>query len=181
MRGIARAHILVVVGVGLVALCGWVAARDPGGNCVGLHRRGELRVAEFQAVDGAMDRAVAATAAWLAQRDLANANLEAVRLPGVNLGRRDLGGANLASVDLRGANLRAACLWEADLSSADLRGADLSGADLRNACLWQTDLTGADLRGACLRGAIYDRFTHWPLGFEPGRAGAQLEGPPRGD
>ena len=45
MRGISRTHILVGVGIGLVTLVGWVAARDPAGNCAGSHRRGDLRVA----------------------------------------------------------------------------------------------------------------------------------------
>ena len=68
----------------------------------------------------------------------------------------------LADADLAGANLTGAYLWSANLSRADLtgavlvgaslteaylRGANLSGADLTNATLTEANLFGADLDG----------------------------------
>ena len=67
----------------------------------------------------------------------------------------------LADADLAGANLTGAYLWSADLSRANLTGADLVGASLTEAYLRGANLSGADLTNATLTeadlsGAILD-------------------------
>ena len=100
------------------------------------------------------------------------AYLRGAELRGARLGGIDLFDADLAAADLRGADLGAANLSSADLSKADLSGANLLGADLSEADLCGADLRRANLVGVDLHGATYDRFTVWPHGFDPRRAGA---------
>jgi hypothetical protein len=92
----------------------------------------------------------------------------------------DMPGRLLACLDLRGAEWFGVDLHRAHFVGCDFRGADLRSADLRRARLCMCDLRGAELTGADLtrvniRGATYDRFTHWPAGFDPQRRGAWLE------
>lgn len=68
---------------------------------------------------------------------------------------------------LEGACLRAATLVGADLWGATLRQANLQRADLSGA-----NLEGANLSRAYLMGALYDEFTRWPVGLDPGSTGA---------
>ena len=56
----------------------------------------------------------------------------------------------------------------ANLYRADLYEANLYGADLYRANLYRADLCRADLRGA-----TYDKYTNWPDGFDPIKAGAK--------
>ena len=56
----------------------------------------------------------------------------------------------LADADLAGANLTGAYLWSANLSRANLTGADLVGASLTEAYLRRANLSGADLTNATL-------------------------------
>jgi hypothetical protein len=64
-------------------------------------------------------------------------------------------------------------LSKADLSSGtNLSHADLGRADLTEANLCGADLRGANLRDAILIGVIYDKSTHFPMGFNPEPAGA---------
>ena len=76
-----------------------------------------------------------------------------------------------AGADLGGANL-----WGANLGGADLGDANLGDADLRDANLWGVNLWGANLGDANLGdanlgGARSDRWTRWPGGFDPDKAG----------
>jgi hypothetical protein len=64
-------------------------------------------------------------------------------------------------------------LSKADLSSGtNLSHADLGRADLTEANLCGADLRGANLRDAILTDVIYDKSTHFPMGFNPEPAGA---------
>ena len=63
----------------------------------------------------------------------------------------------LADADLAGANLTGAYLWSANLSRANLTGADLYETNLSRASLTGANLTGADLDdviGADFTGAL---------------------------
>ena len=89
----------------------------------------------------------------LSRIDLANANLRALDLRGMNLSE-----ANLAGCLFEGVRLGDADLTRADLSGStgleiDLSGSDLTGANLSTAQLPRADLTGAVLTGATLRSA----------------------------
>jgi hypothetical protein len=92
---------------------------------------------------------------------------------------------DLRGADLQGAHLIGARLYRADLGSVDFSGADLYGANLFNTDLTGANLAGADLRGANLdaelgladlHGATADQHTTWPDGFDPQRAGVQVQG-----
>ena len=105
---------------------------------------------------------------------LQDANLEGVRLPGIDFDDASLEGARLAYAELRAASLKGARLVRADLSFADLRDVlglecdlseanlhhvDACGADFRQARLESADLTfghfaWADLESACLERAV---------------------------
>ena len=78
-------------------------------------------------------------------------------LVGVNFYYGDLTGANFSSANLSWANLR-----RTRLVLTDFTGANLEGADLTEAILFRTIFTGA----------TYNRFTRWPLGFDPVANGA---------
>jgi len=85
--------------------------------------------------------------------DLAETNLQRVRLFKTDLSGADLSGADLSEADLNEAKLSGAYLSGAYLNEADLSGADLSGADLSGAYLNEADLSGAYLSGAYLNEA----------------------------
>ena len=82
------------------------------------------------------------TGAYLWSADLSRANLPGADLVGARLAEAYLVGADLSEADLTGAVLVGASLTE-----AYLRGANLSGADLTNATLTEANLFGADLDG----------------------------------
>ena len=67
--------------------------------------------------------------------------------------------------------VEAAVKSKVDLSRADLSVANLSGANLSGA-----NLSGANLSGANLSGAKYNKYTVWPKGFDPVKAGAESHG-----
>jgi hypothetical protein len=62
----------------------------------------------------------------------------------------------------------------ADLSNTKLAGADLTGVNLKGANLGGANLEDAELTRADLGGASYNRYTRWPLGFDPQQHGAVL-------
>lgn len=104
--------------------------------------------------------------------DLSNAPLAWGDLAGIDLHRACLAFADCLGADFHGADLSAADLLCADLAGADLHGADLSYGRLQDVDLCGADLRAARLEGAMLAGALYDSFTRWPDGFDPGPAGA---------
>jgi hypothetical protein len=92
----------------------------------------------------------------------------------------DMPGRLLVCLDLRDAEWFGVDLHSARFVGCDFRGADLRQADLRRVSMWSCDLRGADLTGADVTrvgilGATYDRFTHWPDGFNLPEHGARLE------
>lgn len=121
--------------------------------------------------------------------DLRGARWFFVDLRGIGLVNCDLRKANLACVNLAGGSLRGSNLAETDLRGSDLRRVDLAFANLggcREVCdahpIWMhgdhTVLsTPCRVHGvedeAQVRGARYDRFTHWPIGFDPAAHGAR--------
>lgn len=115
-----------------------------------------LRIADLQRAN--------LSEAFLREADLLGADLS-----GANLCKAIMSDAKLRMADLDGANLTEASLWRANLSEANLSGTELQMADLREA-----NLSKASLRGADLRGARYNKDTHWPHGFDPVQAGADL-------
>lgn len=90
-------------------------------------------------------------------------------LRGADLSDCYLVGAHLGDADLRGADLS-----RSDLSDAYLSGANLEGAKFANAIVREVTFSGANLSGSDFRGATYDKYTRWPAGFDPQRAGAKL-------
>ena len=125
--------------------------------------------------------------AYLYGANLSGAVLSGANLSGANLSGADLSGADLSGAVLSGANLSGAYLSRAylsraylsgavlsgaNLSGAVLSGADLSGANLSRAYLSRANLSGADLSEANLSEANYDKWTRWPAGFDPIKAGA---------
>ncbi|MBD2774239.1 pentapeptide repeat-containing protein [Iningainema tapete] len=105
------------------------------------------------------------------KRDFSRAELGNADLQGVNLRGADLSYADLSEANLKNANLRGA-----DLSYTDLSQANLSDADLRGALLISANLRQASVRGANLEKADYDYSTHFPLDFDPVKAGMQTAG-----
>ena len=107
---------------------------------------------------------------WCAGADLGGADLWGADLGDANLCGADLRGANLRAnlrdANLGGANLGGADLWGANLGGANLGDANLCGADLRGANLWDANLGGANLGDA-----RSNRWTRWPGGFDPDKAG----------
>ena len=98
-----------------------------------------------EAVEEAVEQAIALTEANLAGADLTGADLE-----GADLSEAYLYGANLYGANLRGTNLKRANLAGADLAGADLRVANLEEANLAKACLYRADLAYTKLKGANL-------------------------------
>jgi hypothetical protein len=132
--------------------------------------------------------------------DLRRAQWAGVGLRGVTFRRCRLDEADLTGVDLTGCrfvrcDLLEACLeharlarstwvdvnlYDGSLHSADLRGATLTRVDLCDCSLWEARLNGADLTRCYAErvepgGSCYDRFTRWPVGFDPKAHGARLE------
>jgi len=105
------------------------------------------------------------TGAYLWSADLSRANLTGADLVGASLTEAylvgaDLTGAVLTQVGLYEADLTGAVLVGASLTEAYLREANLSGADLTNATLTEARLFGADLDGvigADFTGALWDK------------------------
>ena len=101
-------------------------------------------------------------------------------IPSAQLWDADLKGADLSDSYVVGAHLGGADLSHADLSGSDLSDADLSrtwcnGTSFRNAILREVNFfPHAALATADLRGATFDKYTRWPAGFDPLRAGARL-------
>lgn len=91
------------------------------------------------------------TRAYLAEAELAGADLRDVVLVDADLGRATLTNADLSFADLRDANFLAA-----DMAGTDLRGAWLDGAVLAHANLRGAELSEASLRGASLEGAHFE-------------------------
>jgi uncharacterized protein YjbI with pentapeptide repeats len=100
----------------------------------------------------------------LEKADLSNVNLIGADLKGLYLCETNLSGANLAEANLRGTNL----------CNVSLVGANLSKIFLAEANLQYANLEEANLEGADLSGAKYNRYTIWPDGFKPEKAGAKL-------
>jgi uncharacterized protein YjbI with pentapeptide repeats len=119
--------------------------------------------------------------------DLRGAMLDGIDLRGRDLSGLDLSGAHLRRAKLAGAKLNGTRLGNADLTGSDLSDADLSGTDLVDAVLIRATLIGANMTSthhlvmANLKHAQYNRTTSWPVGFDPGAAGAtsDLFGPGR--
>jgi uncharacterized protein YjbI with pentapeptide repeats len=82
--------------------------------------------------------------------NLQSANLNGLRLEGIDLREADLSSATLQDCDLYKANLSAAVAVGARLQRSDLSRSLLLGADLRLADLTEADFSGADLSGAVL-------------------------------
>jgi uncharacterized protein YjbI with pentapeptide repeats len=100
-------------------------------------------------------------------------------IPSAQLWDADLRGADLSDSYLVGAHLAGADLQGADLSRSDLSdvglsGANLAGAKFTNAIVREVHFGTANLTGADFKGAIFDKYTRWPRGFDPVRAGARL-------
>src|SRR5215831_2630424 len=115
----------------------------------------------------ALEEILAAHREWIESKgmsgkkaDLANAQLDAIELIGVNLQHADLHYADLKSTDLLLADLRDACLVRADMEEACLVGANLEGANLEGASLETAlglvprQLAGTNLREASLPSQI---------------------------
>jgi uncharacterized protein YjbI with pentapeptide repeats len=82
--------------------------------------------------------------------NLQSANLNGMRLEGIDLREADLSSATLQNCDLYKANLSSANAVAARLQRSDLSRALLLGANLRLADLSEADLSGADLSQAVL-------------------------------
>jgi uncharacterized protein YjbI with pentapeptide repeats len=82
--------------------------------------------------------------------NLQSANLNGMRLEGIDLREADLSSAALQNCDLYKANLSSAKAVAARLQRSDLSRALLLGANLRLADLSESDLSGADLSEAVL-------------------------------
>jgi uncharacterized protein YjbI with pentapeptide repeats len=82
--------------------------------------------------------------------NLQSANLNGMRLEGIDLREADLSSAALQNCDLYKANLSSAKVVAARLQRSDLSRALLLGANLRLADLSEADLSGADLSEAVL-------------------------------
>lgn len=170
---------------------------DPLGACSGGDGGADLDCS-YQSFDGANLEGVSLWEPSFEGASLRGANLEGATLMRPNFTRADLSGANLAgaslgdgratayqanlsgvnlsgaavgSADLREADLRKADLQEAELMGADLSGANLEGANLRGAILYLADMRASFLSEAVLTGAKADKWTEWPLGFDPAVAG----------
>lgn len=98
-----------------------------------------------------------------------SAQLSDADLRGADLSDSYLVGAGLGGADLRGADLS-----RSDLSDAYLSGANLEGAKFANAIVREVTFSGANLSGSDFRGATYDKYTRWPAGFDPLKAGAKF-------
>ena len=90
-------------------------------------------------------------------------------LKGADLSDSYMVGAHLAGADLQGADLS-----RSDLSDVGLSGANLAGAKFTNAIVREVYFGNANLAGADFSGATFDKYTRWPAGFDPLRAGARL-------
>lgn len=87
----------------------------------------------------------------------------------------DLAGSDFTSMDFSRSNLRKASLYGAVLHRASFVGADLRGVNLECA-----KLQGAALDHTTrLRGAITNKYTQWPEGYDPDRAGVIQAKKPR--
>ena len=82
--------------------------------------------------------------------NLQSANLNGMRLEGIDLREADLSSATLQDCDLYKANLSGATATAARLQRSDLSRALLLGINFRLADLSEADLSGADLSGALL-------------------------------
>jgi uncharacterized protein YjbI with pentapeptide repeats len=80
-----------------------------------------------------------------------NADLNRVKLNGINLREVNLTGAELRKAELKGANFSGSYLRKATLDNADLTGANLTGVSMENAHLKNALLIGARIDGAFLR------------------------------
>lgn len=119
--------------------------------------------------------------------DLAGVRLDQAQLDGLKLRGVDWTGASLALTNLRHADLERALLVDADLRGSDLRDALLFGADLTGARLQGAQLRGARLHAANLRfvrdgvdftGAVFNVDTDWgPDGPAPGALGPAASAP----
>ena len=80
----------------------------------------------------------------------------------------------LVGADLSIANLNMADLSGAHLINAHMGGINFFMVNLRGSELSMTDLSNSDLSMADLMGAKYNKYTQWPDGFDPVKAGAVL-------
>jgi uncharacterized protein YjbI with pentapeptide repeats len=101
--------------------------------------------------------------------------------------------ARFITLKITGADFSDADLRQAKFSFSDLSGVSFRGANLEGASFCESDLTGGNLENANLRkvsfvstkldevrleGAVFDRWTAWPVGFDPIKAGARMDGDP---
>ena len=84
----------------------------------------------------------------------------------------DLSGVTMMDVFFSWSDVSGAVLVGANFYYGDLTGANFSSANLSGANLEGTDLTEAILFRTIFTGATYNRFTRWPLGFDPVANGA---------
>jgi uncharacterized protein YjbI with pentapeptide repeats len=115
-------------------------------------------------------------------------SLEKVNAVGVNAERAafialKIAGADFSDADLRNAkfqfsSLRGVLFRGANLEGAAFCEADLSGGNLENANLRKVSFVSTRLDEVRLDGAVFDRWTAWPVGFDPIEAGARMDGDP---
>ena len=137
------------------------------------------------------------TTTYLKEMDLTGFDLQGYNLKNMNLKEANLTNVNFTGADLSGANIKEALVISTVFENADcskanmkeleflnnnLRGCKLNGTILKEADLTGVDLSKADLSGANLseatmvnanlEGAVYDKYTLFPPGFNPGSHGA---------
>ncbi len=113
-------------------------------------------------------------------------SLEKVNAVRVNAQRANFITLMMADADFSDADLR-----NARFQFSDLRGVLFPGTNLEGASFCESDLTGGNLQNANLRkvsfastkldevrleGAVFDRWTAWPVGLDPIKAGARMDG-----
>jgi uncharacterized protein YjbI with pentapeptide repeats len=102
-----------------------------------------------------------------------SANFIALKMARADFSDADLRNARFHFSSLHGALFRNANLEGASFCEVDLTGSHLEGANLRKASFVSTQLDEANLAGA-----VFDRWTAWPPGFDPIKAGAHMDGDP---
>ena len=190
LRWVARAAVLVAIGLSFIALRPvWIARYR------GVDADLSQQWLRFAPLAGADLRRANLVVADLSHANLRKARLDETNMMGVYLIRTNLEGASLrgAVIDkpswFKRANFQNTDLRETQFSDGSCEDVNFTGADLRGATVWgfrftRANLSGADLRGVDLRGATfeqvtvtdakYDADTQWPPGFDPQAHGAVL-------
>jgi uncharacterized protein YjbI with pentapeptide repeats len=114
---------------------------------------------------------------------LENATAVGVSAQGANFITLKMAGADFSDADLRNARFQFSSLHGVLLRNANLEGAsfcetDLTGSHLEDANLRKVSFVSTKLDDVNLEGAVFDRWTAWPAGFDPIRAGARMDGDP---